>query len=58
MKLITSLLTFTLLALTATATQDPEPIRCETEADCPKDLPVCCGFSPAIQYCLPEGTVC
>ncbi|PKY01140.1 hypothetical protein P168DRAFT_292997 [Aspergillus campestris IBT 28561] len=31
---------------------------CKTEADCPKESPVCCGFIPTHKYCLPEGTVC
>ncbi|KAL2823762.1 hypothetical protein BDW59DRAFT_148302 [Aspergillus cavernicola] len=58
MKTIISIL-ITLLATTAAATpQNTDPIRCESVADCPAELPVCCGFSPEWQYCLEEGTVC
>ncbi|BCS24241.1 uncharacterized protein APUU_40685S [Aspergillus puulaauensis] len=56
-SILTFLATLTLTTATASAAEDPG-IRCESEADCPKDLPVCCGFDPRIQYCLPENTVC
>ncbi|KAL3439010.1 hypothetical protein BDV09DRAFT_159127 [Aspergillus tetrazonus] len=45
-------------AAPAPQTPDSDSIRCETASDCPADLPVCCGFDPRIQWCLPEGTVC
>jgi len=40
-SILTFLATLTLTTATASAAEDPG-IRCESEADCPKDLPVVC----------------
>ncbi|KAL5051675.1 hypothetical protein BDW71DRAFT_57590 [Aspergillus fruticulosus] len=53
-----ALLHIFLTLFAATGALAADPIRCESVADCPVDVPVCCGFNPAIKYCLPEGTVC
>ncbi|KAL4811087.1 hypothetical protein BDV18DRAFT_128567 [Aspergillus unguis] len=58
MQFLSTISVLAMVALLPSAIAIPT-FECDSKADCPASLPVCCGFAPQIvKHCLPEGSVC